>query len=51
MDNIYNRHSISFTETMKCLYLTFTLEDGIFVFEDYIFTTEYHPLMWFFWLG
>lgn len=32
-----------FAETMKYFYLTFTLEDGVFILDDYIFNTEAHP--------
>ncbi|MCT4644931.1 MAG: glycoside hydrolase family 47 protein [Carboxylicivirga sp.] len=32
-----------FAETMKYLYLTFTMHDKSFVLDDYIFNTEAHP--------
>ena len=32
-----------FAETLKYFYLTFTLEEGVFNLNDYIFTTEAHP--------
>ena len=32
-----------FAETMKYFYLTFTMEDGSFNLDDYVFNTEAHP--------
>jgi len=32
-----------FAETIKYLYLTFTMEDGTFNLDDYVFNTEAHP--------
>jgi len=32
-----------FAETLKYLYLTFSMENGDFVLDDYLFNTEAHP--------
>ena len=32
-----------FAETMKYIYLTFTMEDGAFNLDDHVFNTEAHP--------
>jgi mannosidase alpha-like ER degradation enhancer 1/mannosidase alpha-like ER degradation enhancer 2 len=34
-----------FAETMKYFYLAFTIQDGDFVLDNYIFNTEAHPFM------